>query len=100
MDSCCSPSFFPDNPDQSIPVRVLSSELSTRRANPFMSSGTPDAILRRLLLVAEQKSADQSDLHLLECFVSKKDEAAFAALMERHARLVFGVCRSVLEQEQ
>ena len=49
-----------------------------------MSSGTPSAILRRLLQGAEQKSADQSDLKLLECFVANKDEAAFAALMERH----------------
>jgi RNA polymerase sigma factor (sigma-70 family) len=65
-----------------------------------MSSGTLGAILRRLRLVAEQKCADQSDRHLLEGFVTNKDEAAFAALMERHARLVFGVCRSVLEQEQ
>jgi RNA polymerase sigma factor (sigma-70 family) len=65
-----------------------------------MSSGTPSAILRRFLRVAEQKRADQSDRDLLECFVTKKDEAAFAALMERHARLVFGVCRSVLNQEQ
>jgi RNA polymerase sigma factor (sigma-70 family) len=65
-----------------------------------MSSGTPGAILHHLLRVAEQKSADQSDLHLLECFVTKKDEAAFAALMERHGRLVFSVCRGVLEQEQ
>ncbi len=67
---------------------------------PFMNAGTLGAIVRRILLVAEQKPADQSDLHLLECFVTKKDEAAFAALMERHGRLVFGVCRSVLDQEQ
>ena len=65
-----------------------------------MSSKTPGAILRCLLPVAEQRNADQSDRQLLECFVTNKDEAAFAALMERHARLVFGVCRSVLDQEQ
>ena len=65
-----------------------------------MNAGTLGAIVRRILLVAEQKPADQSDLHLLECFVTKKDEAAFAALMERHGRLVFGVCRSVLDQQQ
>src|ERR1700687_1893305 len=67
---------------------------------PFMSAATLGAIVRRILLVAERKPADQSDLHLLECFVTKKDEAAFAALMERHGRLVFGCCRSVLNQEQ
>ena len=41
-------------------------------------------MLRRLLLVAEQQTADQSDLHLLDLFVATKDEAAFAALVERH----------------
>src|SRR5262245_48447012 len=65
-----------------------------------MSSGTPGAILRRLLRIVDQKNADQGDLHLLKRFVTEKDEAAFAALMERHGRLVFGVCRSALDQEQ
>ena len=65
-----------------------------------MNAGALGALVRRMLLDAEQKTADQSDLHLLKCFVSEKDEAAFAALMERHGRLVFGVCRSVLHREQ
>jgi RNA polymerase sigma factor (sigma-70 family) len=65
-----------------------------------MNAGTLGAIVRRILLDAEQKTADQSDLCLLKCFVTEKDEAAFAALMKRHGRLVFAVCRSVLDQEQ
>src|SRR6516162_5821526 len=67
---------------------------------PSMNAGTLGAIVRRILLDAEQKTADQSDLCLLKCFVTEKDEAAFAALMKRHGRLVFAVCRSVLDQEQ
>jgi hypothetical protein len=65
-----------------------------------MGVGQPGAVLRRLLLVAERKAGDQSDRQLLDRFVADKDQACFAALLERHGRLVFGVCRSVLRQEQ
>jgi RNA polymerase sigma factor (sigma-70 family) len=37
-----------------------------------------------------------SDGELLECYVSRRDEVAFEALMERHGPMVFQVCRSVL----
>src|SRR5947207_10829053 len=37
-----------------------------------------------------------SDAHLLDRFVKKRDEAAFAALMQRHGPMVMGVCRRVL----
>ncbi len=57
-------------------------------------------MFRRLLLVAERKAEDQSDRQLLDRFVADKDPACFAALVERHGRLVFAVCRSVLRQEQ
>jgi RNA polymerase sigma factor (sigma-70 family) len=58
------------------------------------------AVLRRLRLVAERTGEDQSDRQLLDHFVATRDEAAFAALLQRHGRLVFGVCCSVLHQEQ
>src|SRR5947208_10096773 len=63
------------------------------------------AALRSLLLVAEagfseRKGEGHSDGHLLQHFVATKDEAAFVALLRRHGRLVFGVCRSVLHREQ
>ncbi len=38
-----------------------------------------------------------SDAHLLERFVSRQSEAAFAVLVERHGPLVQGVCRRVLQ---
>ena len=39
---------------------------------------------------------DLSDGHLLDLFVTRRDEAAFAALIERHGPMVQRVCRQVL----
>ncbi len=37
-----------------------------------------------------------SDAQLLDCFVRRREEAAFAALVRRHGSMVLGVCRRVL----
>jgi len=37
-----------------------------------------------------------TDRQLLTCFVARRDEAAFRALVSRHGPLVLGVCRRVL----
>jgi RNA polymerase sigma factor (sigma-70 family) len=52
-------------------------------------------LLRRLRRAAAPPDAD-SDAVLLDRFVRRRDEAAFAALLARHGPLVLGVCRRVL----
>ncbi len=37
-----------------------------------------------------------SDGQLLGCFATRRDEAAFEALIQRHGPMVWGVCRRIL----
>jgi RNA polymerase sigma factor (sigma-70 family) len=53
--------------------------------------------LRRSLL--RQDEADLTDGDLLEIFITRRDEAAFEALMRRHGPMVLGVCRRLLRNE-
>src|SRR5262249_60111640 len=55
------------------------------------------AVVQYLRRVAKASSDDSStDKELLASFVAERDEAAFAAIVERHGRLVWGVCRRML----
>lgn len=50
--------------------------------------------LRRTMLV--QDRTDRTDGQLLEDYISRRDEAALAALVRRHGPMVWDVCRRVL----
>jgi RNA polymerase sigma factor (sigma-70 family) len=41
-----------------------------------------------------------TDGQLLECFIHRREEAAFEALVRRHGPMVLGVCRRVLAHDQ
>jgi RNA polymerase sigma factor (sigma-70 family) len=54
--------------------------------------------LHRVLDPSSESSL--TDGQLLARFVATRDEAAFAALMQRHGPMVFGVCRRILRHTQ
>ena len=64
-----------------------------------MANGQLGPLLRQLRRLAAPDGAVGDGL-LLERFLSRRDEDAFAALVRRHGPLVLGVCRRVLRQDQ
>jgi RNA polymerase sigma factor (sigma-70 family) len=66
-----------------------------------MATGQLAGVLRHIRhLVGTHEVGGLSDGQLLERFCAAREEAAFAALVERHAGLVLGVCRRVLGHAQ
>jgi RNA polymerase sigma factor (sigma-70 family) len=62
-----------------------------------MANAPLGPVLRRLRALAGRAAPeDRTDGQLLECFVGRRDEAAFTALVRRHGPMVLGVCRRVL----
>ncbi|HEV3258655.1 MAG TPA: sigma-70 family RNA polymerase sigma factor [Gemmataceae bacterium] len=62
-----------------------------------MASGQLSTVLRHIRrLAGPDKAGGTTDGELLERFCVRQDEAAFAALLQRHGPLVLGVCRRVL----
>lgn len=51
-------------------------------------------------LIGSAATSGLTDGHLLEQFADRRDEAAFATLLDRHGSMVFGVCRRVLHHAQ
>jgi RNA polymerase sigma factor (sigma-70 family) len=58
------------------------------------------ALVRKLCRLTPPPANNLSDRDLLRRFAAARDEAAFAALVERHGPMVLGVCRRLLRQEQ
>jgi RNA polymerase sigma factor (sigma-70 family) len=59
-----------------------------------------EPVVRHLRRLAAPDRHDPSDAQLLQRFAARREEDAFAALVERHGGLVLGVCRRVLGHEQ
>jgi RNA polymerase sigma factor (sigma-70 family) len=65
-----------------------------------MVNGQLDPLLRHIRALVGERAVGETDGQLLERFAAGGEEAAFAALVQRYGRLVFGVCRRVLRHAQ
>jgi RNA polymerase sigma factor (sigma-70 family) len=61
-----------------------------------MANTSVPHVYRHLRQLTARQDDAQPDHQLLQRFVMTHDEAAFAALVERHGAMVLGVCRSIL----
>jgi RNA polymerase sigma factor (sigma-70 family) len=71
------------------------------RAGDFMPNDADHSILdhlRRMVMLHD--GGGQTDGELLGCFVEKRDEAAFAALLKRHGTMIMSVCGRILHNRQ
>jgi RNA polymerase sigma factor (sigma-70 family) len=65
-----------------------------------MDNAQAGLVLRQLRRIAgRREGSEPTDGQLLEGFVARHEEAAFATLVRRHGPLVLGVCRRVLEDD-
>lgn len=61
-----------------------------------MPSSSLNTVVQHLRAAAGREGAGRTDGDLLTHYLRSRDEDALAALVERHAPMVWGVCRRVL----
>jgi RNA polymerase sigma factor (sigma-70 family) len=60
-----------------------------------------DAVVQQIRHLAESgRASPLTDQQLLERFIARRDESAFAALVRRHGPMILGLCRRLLHQVQ
>src|SRR5262245_61610164 len=65
-----------------------------------MTAAPLGTVLQHLRKLADvRRAAELPDAQLLERFAARRDQAAFAAVLERHGPAVWGVCRRILGNE-
>jgi len=65
-----------------------------------MSSAVLSAVVRHLHQINPSAADSRDDRALINAFVARNDQTAFAVLVRRHGSLVLNVCRRVLRHEQ
>jgi RNA polymerase sigma factor (sigma-70 family) len=65
-----------------------------------MAKGQIGSVMHYLRGLFRTPAGSPTDQDLLHAFAARRDEAAFAVLMERHGPLVWSVCRRLLGHEQ
>jgi RNA polymerase sigma factor (sigma-70 family) len=65
-----------------------------------MIRGQPRPVVSQLYGLIGAVPGEESDAQLLERFLARRDEAAFAVLLRRHGGMVLRVCRRVLHHPQ
>ena len=61
-----------------------------------MPNSSLSVLVQQLRAAAGRDGAGRTDGELLTQFLNRRDEGTLAALVERHAPMVWGVCRRVL----
>src|SRR5262245_22957958 len=80
-------------------TRLLPGE-TTRREERAMNIADPERTLQYIRRLVGEQEAPPPDEALLRRYLGAGDQEAFAALVQRHGPMVFGVCRSVLRDRQ
>src|SRR5262245_50441417 len=68
-------------------------------ARPMANQQLPEFLDRLRETALRQDGAALTDGELLDRFIARREEAAFEALLRRHAPMVLGVCRRILRNE-